>query len=62
MSNPLTVAQAAKLRGVSHQAVLKWINNYGLPATKFGRDWQIDPANLEKFTPRKRGPKKGEKK
>jgi excisionase family DNA binding protein len=55
MNNQLTTLQAAQLRGVTREAIQKWIKRYGLKAEKFGRDWLINQSDLDKFTPRKAG-------
>ena len=54
----LTTAQAAQLRNVSREAILKWIKVYGLKAEKPGRDWIINQKDLDQFKPARRGPKK----
>jgi len=55
MNNQLTTLQAAQLRGVTREAIQKWIKVYGLKAEKFGRDWLINQSDLDKFTPNKVG-------
>ncbi len=43
---PLTTKQAADRLGCTGSAVKKMIARGALPATKFGRDWMIDEADL----------------
>jgi len=49
ISGGLTTTQAAALVGVSAKTVLAAIACGRLPAVKFGRDWQIDIADLERW-------------
>ena len=56
----MTVEQAAKKLGVSTARIGQYIANGALPASKFGRQWVIDPKVLDSFTRRPRGrPPKG---
>ena len=62
----ITITQAAKLRGVSRQAVHQWIQKWletgdGLKAERVGAYWLIDPADLAEFIPAKRGRKAKDK-
>ena len=43
----LTVADCAKELGVSERRVLTMIKTDLLKATKLGRDWVVDPKDLE---------------
>ncbi|MFA5391763.1 MAG: helix-turn-helix domain-containing protein [Candidatus Omnitrophota bacterium] len=51
----LTTTQAAARLQISERRVLQLIKKGDLPATKFGRDWQIKERDLNAFTPRRRG-------
>jgi len=51
----LTTAQAAERLGVGPDRVLKLIRAGRLPATKLGRDWLIEEADLERVRDRKVG-------
>jgi excisionase family DNA binding protein len=53
--NLLTVAQAADLLGISPQRVRQLISAGRLKAEKAGRDWLIDPPDLEAVRERKPG-------
>jgi len=57
----LTVNQAAKHAGVCVNTMRAWLRA-GLPAQKIGRDWLIDPADLEAFPRPKRGRPRGKEK
>jgi len=48
MKNPIGTAQAAERLGVSVRRVVFLIHAGRLPAKKIGRDWMIDPKDLEK--------------
>lgn len=56
MTNLLTTQQAADLLGLDRRTVLKYIERGLIQATKFGRDWQIDPAEVEHFQRERRKP------
>ena len=43
----ITTATAARLLGLSRQSVLAYISQGKLPAQKIGRDWMIEPKDLE---------------
>lgn len=43
----ITTATAARLLGLSRQSVLAFIASGKLPAQKHGRDWMIEPSDLE---------------
>lgn len=47
MTDKLTTAQAAESLGVTIRQVQALIKSGRLPAVKFGRDWQINEADLE---------------
>jgi excisionase family DNA binding protein len=52
---PLTITQAAKLKGVDRSTIFRWIKQQGLRADQFGEMWLIERDDLNKFTPRKAG-------
>gem|GEM_PF-4915361 len=54
MDKLLTVNDAAVRAGVCTHTIRAWLRA-GLPAQKIGRDWLIDPADLEAFPRPKRG-------
>ena len=54
ITSPLTTGQAAALAGVDRKGILQAINRRQLEATKFGRDWQIDRAELQRWMDEKR--------
>lgn len=55
----ITTSQAAAHLGITPRRVLALIKAGRLPAQKFGRDWMIDPKDLDKVKERKQGrPKK----
>lgn len=52
----LTVEQIAEIENVNRETVRRWLQRnevvYGrrkLNGTKIGRDWFVDPAELERF-------------
>ena len=49
MQKPISTAQAALKLGVSTRRVIALIHSGRLRATKFGRDWMIRTADLEKI-------------
>ena len=51
----LTVTQAAALIGAHSATVRRWCEKGTLPAEKVGWSWIIDQADLDAFTPPKRG-------
>lgn len=51
----LTTAQAAAQLKISRQRVLALIASGRLPAQKHGRDWMIEPSDLELVKVRKPG-------
>lgn len=53
----LTTQQVAEILGVKRVTVVKWIKLGYLPAVKFGRDWQIDPADVASFVKPRMGRK-----
>jgi len=46
MPEYISTKEAAERLGVSRSRVLQFITEKRLPANKFGRDWQIDIADL----------------
>ena len=54
LTSPLTTKQAAALAGVDRKGILKAIERGQLDATKFGRDWQIDRTELQRWMDEKR--------
>jgi excisionase family DNA binding protein len=59
MPEYITTTEAGERLGISRDRVLKLIKAERLPATKVGRDWLIDPADLEKVAIREVGYPKG---
>ena len=57
VSDWLTVTDAAARRGVSVETMRRWARDGWVRAVLLGRDWRIDPASLDAFTPPKPGPK-----
>jgi len=53
--NLMTVEEVAERLGVSTVRVYQYINLGLLEATKFGRQWAIDPDVLEAFERPRRG-------
>lgn len=51
----LDTQQAADRLGITRRRIQALINSGRLPATKFGRDYQIAPADLERVSERKPG-------
>jgi excisionase family DNA binding protein len=49
MQKPINTTQAAQMLGVSTRRVIALIHSGRLRATKFGRDWMIRTADLEKI-------------
>ena len=47
MEGLLTTADAARELALSRSRVLRFIEAGRLPATKYGRDWFIHPADLD---------------
>jgi len=58
MKHPLTTAQAAASKNVAAVTIRLWLRKGWLKGEKVGRDWLIDPADLEQFKPARRGPKR----
>lgn len=50
----ITTAEAGRRLGLKPVSVRWLINNGVLPATRVGRDWLIDPADLAKARDRRR--------
>jgi excisionase family DNA binding protein len=57
----INTAQAAARLGISRRRVLALITSGRLPAQKVGRDWLINPKDLDKVKERKPGRPKGTK-
>lgn len=53
---PLTTQQAADALNLDHRTILQYIRRGLIEATKFGRDWQIDPAEIERYQRKRRKP------
>ena len=52
----VTVAQAAKLAGLSRRQ-LQWLLQQGMiPGTKLGRDWLVRPTAVMAYLRERRGP------
>ena len=49
MADPLTISQAAAELGVGCSRVQQLCRSGALPAGKFGRDWQIQIADLNRY-------------
>ncbi len=50
LSRPLlTLHEVADLLKVKEATVRTWINQGGLRAIKFGREWRVAPKDLEAF-------------
>lgn len=62
MHKLLSTHQAAACLGIDIRTVQAACKSGQLPATKFGRDWQIRERDLNRFTPRRRGRPRKEKK
>lgn len=45
----MIIAEAAKILGISTQAVYKRIERKTCKAQKIGRDWHIEPAEVERL-------------
>jgi excisionase family DNA binding protein len=45
----LTVQQVADRLGLSAKTVRKWINKYGLPHTKVGSSYWLDPHSVAEW-------------
>lgn len=61
MSKLLTTTEVAARLGVTPIRVRALCENGELPATKFGRDWQIKERDLNRYSPRRRGRPRKEK-
>ena len=62
MSNPsklITTHEAADLAGVPLRTIQDAVASGRLPASRFGKLWQIRETDLKKFKPRPRGWVKG---
>lgn len=55
----ITTAQAAARLGITKRRVTALIKAGRLPAQKFGRDWMIQPKDLDKVKDRPQGYPKG---
>lgn len=49
IEGPLTSAEAAAALGIDPATVRQAIGDGRLAATRFGRDWQIDPAEVARY-------------
>lgn len=56
MTDFLTTQQAADLLDLDRRTILKYIQRGLIQARKFGRDWQIDPAEVERYRQERRKP------
>jgi len=52
----ISTTQAATRLGITERAVRKLVDSGTLPAHKIGREWFIDPADLERATVKNRRP------
>ncbi len=46
---PLTTAEISDRYRVHQRTVIRWIREFGLPATRAGGRWRVDEADLEQF-------------
>jgi excisionase family DNA binding protein len=56
MVSLLTTQQAADALGLHRRTILKYIQRGLIQAVKFGRDWQIDPVEVERYQQERRKP------
>ena len=49
LSDTVTVQQAAKIKGVHSETILRWIRDDRLPAIKLGLMWYIKLNDLNQF-------------
>lgn len=56
MANPLTTSEAADLLALDRRTILKYIERGLIQARKHGRDWQIDPDEVERYQRERRKP------
>ncbi len=54
--NLLTTQQAADALNLDRRTILKYIERGLIQAHKFGRDWQIDAAEVERYRQERRKP------
>lgn len=63
MEKPLTTKEAAQLRGVHQQLIIRWARNGWIKAEQIGTGrrsiWQIDRASLMSYQPKPKGHQKG---
>ncbi len=52
----MTVNQAAASLGLSHSRILQLIKDGRLPASKFGGNYVLDPADVAEYGRTRRGP------
>jgi excisionase family DNA binding protein len=52
----LTTAEAADALDLDRRTVIAYIHRGLIQANKFGRDWQIDPAEVERYQKERRKP------
>ena len=43
----LTLSEAAAHLRISRRTLLRWLQTGRLPGVKLGRDWRIDPTDLD---------------
>ena len=48
-SQLLTAKEAAARLNVSRRTLMRWIRTGQVPGVKLGRDWRIDPNDLERI-------------
>jgi excisionase family DNA binding protein len=46
---PLTTAEISDRYRVHQRTVIRWIREFGLPATRAGGRWRVEEADLEQF-------------
>jgi len=54
--NFLTTQQTADALGLDRRTILKYIQRGLIEASKFGRDWQIDSTEIERYQAERRKP------
>lgn len=47
--SPITLAEAAEQLGVHYMTAYRYVRTGRLPARKVGQEWQVDPADVERF-------------
>ena len=56
----LTPGEVAQRLNTSKRNVLDWLRSGLLTGIKVGKEWRVDPADLEDFIRRGKRPKKGD--